>query len=141
MNDARQFIDTNVLLYAFDVNSPRKRPLALALMERLGEYEAACLSMQVLQEFFVNVTRKLGMSPVDAALQVARFGAWTLHCPDFADLLAAIELSRAHQISFWDAQIVRSAQSLGCKTLWTEDLSSGQRFDSLIVLNPFLEAS
>jgi predicted nucleic acid-binding protein len=93
--------------------------------------------MQALQEFYTTATRKLAVSPEEAASHVVRFGAWTLHRPDLSDLLAAIEISRACQIHFWDAQIVRSAQRLGCKTLWTEDLSSGQRFGAVTVLNPF----
>jgi len=92
-----------------------------------------------LQEFYVTATRKLGMPPADAAHQVERFGKWTLHRPSFDDILSAIELHRRSQIAFWDALVVRSAARLGCSVLWTEDLSDGQSWGSVIVRNPFSE--
>jgi len=137
MND-KEFVDTNVLIYAFDRSAAQKRDLAAALVERLWSERLGCLSLQVLQEFYVTATRKLGMPAGDAARHVERFGKWTVHCPGFEDLRAAIELQRRKQVAFWDAMILRSAMRLNCQVLWSEDLATGPRWDSVAVRNPFL---
>jgi predicted nucleic acid-binding protein len=137
MND-KEFVDTNVLIYALDRSAGRKRTIALELLERLWEDRRGCVSLQVLQEFYATATKKLGMPPADAARQVERLGAWTVHRPSLQDLLAAIELHRRRQVPFWDALILRSAIGLGCSTLWTEDFSDGQKWDLVTVRNPFI---
>lgn len=137
--NGREFVDTNVLIYAFDRSAGRKRTRAAQLLERLWEERTGCVSLQVLQEFYVTATRKLSMPPADATRQVERFGKWTLHRPSFDDVLSAIELHRRRQAAFWDALVVRSAARLGCSVLWTEDLSDGQTWGSVLVRNPFSE--
>jgi predicted nucleic acid-binding protein len=102
-------------------------------MERSG-----CLSVQVLQEFYVTAARKLAMPPKDAAAQVRRLAKWNVSYPNADDVLEGIELHREKKISFWDAMILRSAMASGCSVLWSEDLSSGQRWGGgLVVRNPF----
>lgn len=136
---AFEFVDTNVLLYAYDRGRPAKHVKAVALLKSLWQEESGALSVQVLQEFYVNVTRKLSepLGPKEAEAVVADFGAWKVYAPRFADVIKAIRLSQAHQLSFWDAMIVHSARTLGCRVLWSEDLNSGQRFGELEVRNPF----
>jgi len=135
------FLDTNILVYAYDLSAGQKQKLAVQLMESCWENENGCLSLQVLQEFFVTVTRKLAM-PLDhqtAQQIVADLAQWHLHTPKASDLLQAIDLQRDCQLSLWDAQIVQSAASLGCRQLLSEDLNHGQVYGDVQVINPFWE--
>ncbi len=135
----RQFVDTNILVYAHDVDTGAKAARAQELLEELWESGVGCLSLQVLQEFYVIATGKLRkrLTPEAAAEYVEDFARWTLHAPDRNDLLAAIGSARRHRLSLWDALILRSASRLGCKTLWTEDLKDGETYDGVRVKNPF----
>jgi predicted nucleic acid-binding protein len=137
--DGCAFVDTNVLVYAHDTSAGTKRDTALTLVEGLWESGHGCLSMQVLQELFVNLTRKLPRPlGTDAARDsVEDFARWAVHVPDAEDVFAAIDLHERHRISFWDAMIVRSASELGCERLLSEDLNAGQRYDGVLVVNPF----
>jgi len=135
--NAREFVDTNIFIYAFDRSAGRKREAAADLIQRLWAEHAGCVSLQVLQEFYVTATRKLTMPADDALLQVERLGAWTLHRPTFEDVTGAIRMHRSRQISFWDALILRSASRLGCSVIWSEDLADGQKWESVLVRNPF----
>ena len=134
----REFVDTNILIYAFDLTAEKKRGAAAALLMRLWSEGAGCVSLQVLQEFYVTTTKKLRMEPKDAAAQVERLAKWTVHRPGTSDILQAIELHRTKKISFWDAMVLRSALSLDCSILWSENLSPGQRFQGLTIRNPFV---
>ena len=133
----REFVDTNILIYAFDRTAGGKQAIAAALVERLALERSGCLSLQVLQEFFVAATRKLAMPAADAARQVAHLGKWTLHRPGLDDVIAAIEIHRRKRVSFWDSLLLRSAMQLECSVLWSEDLNDGQRWNGLVLRNPF----
>ncbi|MCZ7588155.1 MAG: PIN domain-containing protein [Gaiella sp.] len=137
--DGRSFVDTNTLVYAHDTSAGPKREVATALVEDLWESGHGCVSIQVLQELFVTLTRKLPR-PVDtdtAEKAVEDFSTWTVHVPGADDVIAAIQLHNRNRISFWDAMIVRSAVALGCDTLLSEDLNAGQRYDGVLVVDPF----
>jgi predicted nucleic acid-binding protein len=135
----RQFVDTNILVYAHDLDAGPKAARAQKVLEELWESGTGCLSLQVLQEFYVIATGKLRkcLTPESAAEYVEDFSRWTLHAPDRNDLLAAIGAARHHRLSLWDALILRSAFRLGCKVLWTEDLKDGETYDGVRVRNPF----
>ncbi|MCW5982071.1 MAG: PIN domain-containing protein [Bryobacteraceae bacterium] len=135
----REFVDTNILVYAFDRTAVAKREAAIELLERLWLEHTGCVSLQVLQEFYVATTRKLSMPPDHAKAQVERLGKWRVHRPALEDVLASIESHRRKRISFWDALILRSASQLGCSVLWSEDLKDGVAWDAVIVRNPFLK--
>lgn len=137
--DRRAFVDTNVLVYAHDATAGSKRETAVALVERLWDSGHGCVSIQVLQELFVTLTRKLP-HPLQAEAStnaVEDFARWTVHAPVVEDVLAAIRLHERHGISFWDAMIVQSAAQLGCDVLYSEDLNAGQRYDGVLVVDPF----
>jgi len=138
----RQFIDSNVLVYAFDSTAGSKNDRARRLLAALWSTKGGCLSLQVLQEFYVTVTGRISrpLAHDEAARRVAHYSEWHLHEPGKRDLLAAIELRRELRISFWDALIIHSARQLECSLLWTEDLNDGQRYGGVLVRNPFLDS-
>jgi predicted nucleic acid-binding protein len=139
MNGNRQFVDTNVLVYAYDVTAGTKRDRARNLMEGLWNTRQGCLSVQVLQEFFVTTTRKIPrpLKALEAARIIEDLAHWHVHAPAAADVLAAVDVHRRTGVSFWDAMILRSATELGCGTVHSEDLNPGQEYDGVEVSNPF----
>jgi predicted nucleic acid-binding protein len=131
------FVDTNVVVYAFDEDEPAKQERAREVLS--GADQLLVLSTQVLAEFYVTVTRKLAR-PLDAS--TARQAVEQLSelpvVPTDADLvLAAIDVSDRHELSFWDGLIVQAASSAGCDTILTEDLSHGSVIAGVSVDNPF----
>jgi predicted nucleic acid-binding protein len=139
MSGNRRFVDTNILVYAHDESAGGKHDQARALVEQLWQSRDGCLSVQVLQEFFVTVTRKIA-KPVDAETAkaiVADLSRWHLHVPAADDVLAAIVIHQRTGISFWDAMIVRSAAEIGGAVLYSEDLNEGQEYSGVRVENPF----
>jgi len=139
----RQFVDTNVLVYAHDASAGAKRTAARLLLERLWISGDACASIQVLQEFYVSVTRTVPrrLDAREASQAVRDLSAWTLFVPQTDDVLAAIELHQRVGISFWDAMIVRSAAELDCAVIWSEDLNANQVYEGVPVMNPFARMS
>lgn len=135
-----EFVDTNVLLYAYDVTAGERHDRARDLVGRLGRERAGALSVQVLQEFYVNATRKIAvpLSPANARERVRALSRWRLHSPTAADVIAASEIAEQAQLSFWDAMVVRSATQMNCSVLWTEDLNHGQRVSGIELRNPFV---
>lgn len=135
----REFVDANVLVYAFDSSAARKQQAARQLLEQLWESGTGCLSVQVLQEFFVTVTKKVATPlPVDdAKARVRELAAWRVFAPSTEDVLAAIDLHARAKIGFWDAMIVVAAAESGCDVLWTEDLGDGQVLRGVRIRNPF----
>jgi predicted nucleic acid-binding protein len=135
-----EFVDTNVLVYAADPSAGAKHERAAALMQRLWDEHIGCLSLQVLAEFYVTVTRKVPqpLPPAMAAQLVADLTAWRVHAPGVADLLDAIALQQRYRISLWDAQVIVSAARLDCATVWSEDLNTGQTYAGVRVTNPFI---
>ncbi len=133
----RSFFDSNVLVYTDDRDAPAKRALAIALVER-GIHEGwATISTQVLQEYFVITTRKLGVEPRIARDKVEVFARMPLMTNGAEDILHAIDVQRLQQVSFWDALIIHAALKARCSVLFTEDLQHGQRFQGLEIVNPF----
>lgn len=137
---SREFVDTNVLVYAYDASAGAKAEKARELVAGLWRSGQGCLSLQVLQELFVTITRKVPkpMPAAGAAALIGDLSKWTLHEPVRADVLAAIELHRRKRISLWDALILQGAHQLRCRTIWSEDLNAGQAFGETRVRNPFV---
>ncbi len=136
---AKVFVDTNVLVYARDSSEPDKQPAAAAWMRHLWETRSGCLSMQVLQEFYMTVTRKLepGLSPAAARLEVQSLLAWEPLPIDTRVLTGAWELEDRLSLSWWDALIVAAAKVAGANKLLTEDLQEGLQIDGVLVVSPF----
>lgn len=133
------FVDTNVLIYERDASEPEKQGPAAAWMRHLWESKRGRVSVQVLAEFYVNVTQKLkpGMPSAAAQRNVQGLLAWGPLVVDQTVLEGAWAVQQRHKLSFWDALIVASADTLGCRYLLTEDLSDGQKIAGLTIVNPF----
>lgn len=137
---ARFFLDTHILAYADDLDAPVKQGVALGLLARAYGESAGVISLQVLQEYYMAATRKLGVAPADARRKVELFSRLELVRLEAQDVLAAIDLQGVHGLSFWDALILQAALLAQCTILYSEDLQSGRRLGSLQIINPFLEA-
>ena len=135
--NGREFLDTNVLIYADDARDPRKRERARELIRRLMREGRGVLSLQVLQEFFAAATRKLNMSSEDARSRIVQYSRFDVVTLDTVDLVAAIDLHRLHRVSIWDALVVRAALNGTCTTLHTEDMQDGYVVETLTLRNPF----
>ncbi len=133
------FVDTSVLVYAHDTSSPAKNHVARQLVEDLWESRAGVVSTQVLQEFYVNVRRKVErpLPVAEARRLVADYLRWEVVANNGDAILEAIELEERFRLSFWDAMIVRAALTAGAETLLSEDLSHGQTYGGVRVVNPF----
>ena len=132
-----EFVDTNVLIYAHDNTAGQKRRTSMDLLARMFEESSGALSIQVLAEFYAASTRKLGLAADEAEDILSDLGTWTIHRPAHDDLIKASRLHRRHSISWWDAMVVTSAMELGCRILWTEDLTDGRHFGSVTIRNPY----
>jgi predicted nucleic acid-binding protein len=136
------FVDTNVLLYRFDRDSPRKQEIARIELRRLILDRAIVLSTQVLQEFYVASTRKLKqpLQPAQAGAVVDYLARLPVLPVAVSTVQKAIALHRDCSLSFWDALIVRSAIEAGADVIYSEDMQAGQRIEGLTITNPFQQA-
>jgi len=135
---ARSFFDTNVLIYSDDDTDPIKQRLTLELFAEHRRKRTGVVSLQVLQEYFVVATRKLGIDPQRARRKVELIAEFDVATTDVPDIVAAIDLHRLHGFSFWDALILRSATQAGCSVLFSANFQKEQRVEGLRVVNPFL---
>jgi predicted nucleic acid-binding protein len=136
--NGRTFVDTNVLIYAHDVDAKSKHATAGHILRELWSERAGVLSMQVLQEFYVNVTRKIS-SPLpkeQARLVVSTYSIWCMETTP-AELSVAFRIEDESRIGFWDALIVAAAVKSGAARLLSEDLNAGQNIAGLRIENPF----
>jgi predicted nucleic acid-binding protein len=133
----RTFFDTNVLIYADDKAALAKRRRALELLAEHRRARTGVVSMQVLQEYFVTVTRKLRVDPAVARRKVELLAEFDVAAPEVGDILAAIDLHRLHGFSFWDALVVRAAKQAGCGVLYSEDMQGMREIDGVRIVNPF----
>jgi len=138
----KTFIDTNVLIYAHDIDANAKHKIAKEVLQELWSERTGVLSAQVLQEFYVNVTRKIP-SPLSkdlARLVVSSYAIWCLETTP-TEILAAFRIEDESRIGFWDALIISSAAKLGATRILSEDLNAGQRIAGILVVNPFVGIS
>jgi predicted nucleic acid-binding protein len=134
----RHFIDTNVLLYSIsrDPEEASKRDRAIALLDR----DDGALSVQVLQEFYVQATRPTRPDPLPHDVAAGLIATWTRFAVQditLAILTAALEIKAARGLSYWDSAIVAAARALSCRELYTEDMSDRQVIGGVAIVNPF----
>lgn len=139
MRDNKLFVDTNILIYAYDVSAGEKHEHARDIMLELWDSGRGVLSTQVIQEFFVMATRKI---PVPAPIKAARdivhdLLRWEVVVNDGEVMEKAVDLHERHKISFWDAMIIEAASRGGAKILLSEDLSPGRTIAGVKIQNPF----
>jgi predicted nucleic acid-binding protein len=134
------FVDSNVLVYAHDADSGNKQRIAANAVAEILDARSGVLSIQVLQEFYSTVTRKLRSAiGRDVARELLRgYSSWTIQSLTPDDVIAASFLEQRHQLSFWDALIVQAALLAGAKKLLSEDLHHGQSIGGVTVENPFI---
>jgi len=136
----KYFADTNILVYAFDKREPEKQQIAQEILITLGSSYNLTISTQVLQEFFVTITRKLqpAFSFEVAYELVEEFACYPIVEINFQMILAAIKRNQQGYVSFWDALIIEAALKNNCNILLSEDMQDGQFIDNqLIIKNPF----
>jgi len=135
----RTFVDTNVLIYAHDVDAESKREVAKRVLAELWSQRAGVLSLQVLQEFYVNVTRKIA-SPLPnnvARMVVNSYAIWCVETTP-SEISSAFRIEDESRIGFWDALIVASAVKCGASRILSEDLNAGQMIAGIQIENPFV---
>ncbi len=133
------FADTNILIYAHDLDAGFKHDISVLTMTDLWEKRNGVLSVQVLQEFYVNVTRKIHrpISRSEARAIIKNYLLWHIQVNKLETILLASEIEEKHLLSFWDAMIVAAAYQSGAKTILTEDLNHGQKIEGILIKNPF----
>jgi predicted nucleic acid-binding protein len=139
----RAFVDTNVLLYAYDSGERAKQPIAKAVLEQLWTDRSGAISTQVLQEFYYGATRKLGppMSRARAREIVDIYSAWPVVLLEPAVILAGTRIEEEHQVSFRDALVLEAARVAGADRLLTEDLQHGRVIEGVRIEHPFVGAA
>jgi predicted nucleic acid-binding protein len=134
----KYFVDTNILMYAHDTSAGQKHARAKALVEELWRDRTGVVSTQVLQELAVNLRRK-ARRPLDPKATrdiVTDYLTWHVVVNSGESIVGALDLEARYQISFWDALVIHAAQASGADTLYSEDLSDGQTYGSVSVVNP-----
>lgn len=124
----RSFFDTNILVYADDKGAPAKQRRSIELVTQQRRARTGVLSLQVLQEYFVTVTRKLQVEAAIARRKLELLAELDVFVPDVDDVLAAIDVHRLHGFSFWDALVLRAAKEAACSVLYSEDLQPGTQY-------------
>ncbi len=139
-NDSIVFVDTNVLIYSEDGADQHKQAAALGWLRARWIKRCGRVSSQVLNEFYVNVTRKIKppMAAADAHCEVRRYQRWQSWVLDHDTVEVAWALESRCPLSYWDALIVAAAQQQGCGMLLIEDLQHEQLIDGVRIVNPFL---
>jgi predicted nucleic acid-binding protein len=134
----RTFVDTTVLIYAHDVDAKAKQEVAKSVLRELWSQRTGVLSLQVLQEFYVNVTRKIATPlPKDVARTVVNsYALWCVETTP-AEIATAFQLEDESRIGFWDALIVASAVKSGSGKIFSEDLNAKQIISGIRIENPF----
>jgi predicted nucleic acid-binding protein len=135
---AKTFIDTNVLIYAHDVDAGAKYESAKEILRQLWSQRAGVLSTQVLQEFYVNVRRKIA-TPLSKPVARAVVDSYMVWCVDTtpAEISAAFRIEDEACVGFWDALIIAAAWKAGAHRILTEDLNAGRIICGVHIENPF----
>jgi predicted nucleic acid-binding protein len=135
----RAFVDANILIYAHDLDAGRRNKISVKILRDLWENRTGIISTQVLQEFYVNVTRKIPnpLSKSQARGIIESYLVWPVELNDAQTVLAASEIEERHRLSFWDALIIAAACQAKAEKILTEDLNHGQKIEGILIENPF----
>lgn len=140
MSADKTFVDSNILLYAYDVSAGARHERAIESLDQLWLNDSGSVSLQVLQEFYVNATRKLKVPLAKARARdiVQRFAEWDPVRPDLEMVVDATRLAERRKLSFWDALIVLSAREARATILYSEDFAAGTTIEGVRVVNPLV---
>ncbi len=133
------FLDANILVYAHDKDAGEKHSIAVEIVKDLWEKRTGVLSNQVLQEFYVSVTKKI-LKPIaksEAREIIRTYICWSISELTPMSIIRATEIEEKHRISFWDALVIVAAYEAKCERILTEDLNSGQIIEGVLIENPF----
>ncbi len=135
----KMFVDTNILVYAHDLDAGDKHEIAIGVVSDLWESGKGVISTQVLQELYVTLTKKVPSHPKKSQVRriLNNYLAWDLAVNNGQTILQASEIEENYNISFWDAMIVSAAYSKNAAILLTEDLNEGQLIEGIKIVNPF----
>jgi predicted nucleic acid-binding protein len=135
---AKIFIDTNILVYGFDGADRHKQKSARQALKRSQEAGSGVISTQVMQEFYVTATKKLGMDPLIAKNLLDSFDVFEIVVISPSLIASAVDFQVLAKLSFWDALIVAAAEASKCDTLWSEDFQRGRTLKGIHIDNPLL---
>ena len=140
MKDGKVFVDTNIIVYAYDISAGEKHRKAVEIMKDIWRTGFGIISSQVLQEFFVNVTRKIAkpLNVLTAKEIVKDLLKWKTVSINGEIILEAIDIHNEHKYSFWDSAIIAAAIEGGAGVLLSEDLTNKQQIKGLVIKNPFI---
>lgn len=133
------FIDTNILMYTLDPKDQEKKDQARKIVKKVVEAHQPVISTQVIEEFYVVASRKLKADPITVKNIIHNFHNMEIVNNDLELIEEAIDISILSQLSFWDALIIAAAEKANCEYVISEDLSSGQSYRGIKVLNPFTQ--
>ncbi|MBW2646795.1 MAG: PIN domain-containing protein [Deltaproteobacteria bacterium] len=133
------FVDTNILIYAHDLDAGPKHDVAASIIEELWGNENGVISTQVLQEFYVNVTKKIPqpLTYTNARGIIENYTSWHIETNRADSVLRASEIEERYKLSFWDALIIAAASRAKVSKVLTEDLNDGQIIEGMLIDNPF----
>jgi predicted nucleic acid-binding protein len=139
MSDDKIFVDTNILVYGHDKDAGQKHQIAQNLLADLWNHRSGVLSIQVLQEFYVTLTRKVlhPLSPSTVRNLIRDYISWQVEVNDTLSILNASRIEENYRISFWDALIVSAASKAKVSKILTEDLQPGRVIEGILLENPF----
>ena len=134
------FVDTNLLVYAYDSSAGKKWKTSSEILSLLWTHRTGILSTQVIQELFVSLTQKVKhpILPETAREIISDLLRWPLVINDGVNILRAIDLRIKYHFSFWDSMILQAAMASKSEFLLSEDFEDGQVIESVTIVNPFL---
>ncbi len=133
------FLDANILVYAHDKDAGEKHTIAMGIVKDLWDRRTGVLSNQVIQEFYVSVTKKI-LKPIaksEAREIIRAYICWSIREITPLSIIRASEIEEKHRISFWDALVIVAAYEGKCERILTEDLNAGQVIEGVLIENPF----
>jgi predicted nucleic acid-binding protein len=139
MNGDKVFVDTNVIVYAYDKDAGEKHRVAVNIMKDLWRSGLGTISTQILQEFFVTLTKKIS-APLAISVAretIRRLSRWDVVLIDVDTIISATELQERYKYSFWDSLIIAAAAAGGATTILSEDLADSQTIKGITIKNPF----
>ena len=137
IDSGRVFLDTNIIVYAHDLDEPRKQTIAKNILSCTLRKRRGVISAQVMGETFVSLIKKIGIEPADATDEICKLTRFRVIDLSKALVMRGLEIKASFGLSYWDALIIAAAERASCPVVFSEDLSDGQQYGIVTVVNPF----